>query len=39
MNLAVKIEAVLFWKGEPVSLKRLAFWLSVEEKEIAPALD
>ena len=39
MNLAAKIEAVLFWKGEPVSLKRLAFWLGVEEKEIAPALD
>jgi len=39
MNLEAKIEAILFWKGEPVSLKRLAFWLGVSEKEIAPALD
>ncbi|HEY4496344.1 MAG TPA: SMC-Scp complex subunit ScpB [Candidatus Paceibacterota bacterium] len=39
MDLATKIEAILFWKGEPVSLKRLAFWLDVNEKEITPALD
>ena len=39
MNLEAKIEAILFWKGEPVSLKRLAFWLGVDEKEIAPVLD
>lgn len=39
MNLDAKIEAILFWKGEPVSLKRLAFWLGANEKEIAEALD
>lgn len=33
MNLDQKIEAVLFWKGEPVSLKKLSqiFEVSVEE--------
>lgn len=35
----MKIEAVLFWKGEPVSLKRLVFWLGASEKEIETALD
>ena len=39
MPLDVKIEALLFWKGEPVSLKRLAFWLGANEKEIVAALD
>lgn len=39
MNLDAKIEAILFWKGEPISLKRLAFWLGVNEKEIKEALD
>ena len=39
MDLDTKIEAILFWKGEPISLKWLAFWLGVNEKEIKEALD
>jgi len=39
MDLAAKIEAIIFWKGEPVSLKRLAFWLSVTKEEVEAALD
>lgn len=38
MDLAAKIEAILFWKGEPVSLKRLAFWLGVTKEEVETAL-
>lgn len=38
MDLAAKIEAILFWKGEPISLKKLAFWLGVEQEEVARAL-
>jgi len=30
MNLDAKIEAILFWKGEPVKIKKLAEILSVE---------
>ncbi|HUD03921.1 MAG TPA: SMC-Scp complex subunit ScpB [Candidatus Paceibacterota bacterium] len=33
MNLETKIEAVLFWKGEPISVKKLAGILKVSEKE------
>jgi segregation and condensation protein B len=38
MNLASNIEAVLFWRAEPVSVKKLAEWLRVSEKEIAEGL-
>jgi segregation and condensation protein B len=30
MNLAAQLEAVLFWKAEPVSLKKLASLLSID---------
>lgn len=39
MDLEAKIEAILFWKGEPVSLKRLAFWLNETKEAVAKALD
>ena len=38
MDLAAKIEAILFWKSEPVSLKKLAFWLTVTKNEVEEAL-
>ena len=38
MNLENKIEAVLFWKGEPLSRKRLAEILKVGELEINEAI-
>lgn len=38
MELEQKIEAVLFWKGEPVSQKKLSEILSVSREEIAEAL-
>ena len=38
MELSAKIEAVLFWKGEPLSRKRLAEILDVEESAIDEAL-
>ena len=38
MTLESKIEAVLFWKGEPVQIKRLAALLKKSEAEIAEAL-
>ena len=34
MNLEQKIEAILFWKGEPISRKRLAEILKVGQGEI-----
>ncbi|MCX6757982.1 MAG: SMC-Scp complex subunit ScpB [Candidatus Nomurabacteria bacterium] len=34
MNLEQKIESVLFWKGEPVSMRKLRDILKVEENEI-----
>ena len=34
MGLEQKIEALLFWKGEPVRLKKLAELLTVSEEEI-----
>ncbi len=37
-NLEKKIEAVLFWKGEPVAIKKLAQILNVKEEEISAAL-
>ncbi|MEK7176651.1 MAG: SMC-Scp complex subunit ScpB, partial [Patescibacteria group bacterium] len=38
MNLEAKIEAILFWKGEPVSLKKLALWLGVAKEAVESAL-
>lgn len=38
MNLESKIEAVLFWKGEPMSLKKLATILNASEAEINEAI-
>lgn len=37
MNLEAHIEAVLFWKGEPVRVKELARVLSVSEEEVKVA--
>lgn len=34
-----KIEAILFWKGEPVSLKKLALWLNGAKEEVEEALN
>ncbi|MES3031677.1 MAG: SMC-Scp complex subunit ScpB [Patescibacteria group bacterium] len=39
MNLESKIEAILFWKGEPMSVKKLGEILKVGEKEINESLD
>jgi len=38
MNIEKKIEAILFWKGEPVSLKRLQDILKVSKEEILEAV-
>ena len=38
MNLEQKIEAILFFKGEPVSLKKLAEILKVSKEEIEQAI-
>ncbi len=38
MNLEQKIEAVLFWKGEPISRKKLAEILKCKAEEIEQAL-
>lgn len=38
MNLEAKIEAILFWKGEPLSRKRLSEILKVSKEEIERAL-
>ncbi|MDP2705477.1 MAG: SMC-Scp complex subunit ScpB [Patescibacteria group bacterium] len=38
MSLAQRIEAILFFKGEPVSTKRLSEMLSVSEEEVLAAL-
>ena len=38
MNLEQKIEAILFFKGEPVSLKKLEDILKVSKEEIAEAI-
>jgi segregation and condensation protein B len=39
MNLESKIESVLFWKGEPLSRKKLATILSVSENEINEGIE
>jgi len=31
LELTAKIESILFWKAEPVPLKKLASWLKIEE--------
>ena len=38
MNLAQKIEAILFFKGEPISIKRLGEILKVSKEEIGEAI-
>lgn len=38
MELESKIESILFFKGEPVSVKQLVSFLGVDEKEIMQAL-
>ncbi|OGI92692.1 SMC-Scp complex subunit ScpB [Candidatus Nomurabacteria bacterium RIFCSPLOWO2_01_FULL_46_18] len=38
MELEKKIEAILFWKGEPISIKKLAEILKVKEEEIKNAI-
>ncbi len=38
MNLESKIEAVLFWKGEPISQKKLCEILKVSVEELLPAI-
>mgnify|MGYP002363064523 FL=1 len=38
-NFAQKIEAVLFWKAEPVSLKKLASLIGATEEETTAGLD
>lgn len=38
MNLESKIEAILFWKGEPIALKKLSEILNVSREELTEAL-
>jgi len=38
MNLSAKIEAILFWKAEPVSIKKLASLLNVKVEEVKAGL-
>jgi segregation and condensation protein B len=38
MNLSAKIEAILFWKAEPVSVKKLASLLNVKVEEVKAGL-
>lgn len=38
MNLSTKLEAILFWKAEPISFKKLSQLLEVSEAEIMTAL-
>jgi segregation and condensation protein B len=38
LNLEAKIEAILFWKGEPVTIKKLAAFLEVDEEGIRNAI-
>jgi segregation and condensation protein B len=37
MNLSAKIEAILFWKAEPVSIKKLASLLSTDQARVSEA--
>lgn len=39
MNLENRIEAILFWKGEPMSQKKLAGILKVSEEEINAGIE
>ena len=39
INLDNQIEAVLFWKGEPMSIKKLAASLGKKEEEIKTSLE
>lgn len=39
MDLAAKIEAILFWKAEPVTVAGLSWYLSQNETEIIQALE
>jgi segregation and condensation protein B len=38
MELTKQIEAILFWKAEPISIKRLASILNTEENQIKTAI-
>ena len=38
MNLESQIEAILFFRGEPVKIKKLCDFLEKKEEEILPAL-
>lgn len=38
MNLQTQIEAILFWKAEPVSIKKLSSFLETDEQSIRAAL-
>src|SRR3989344_2846509 len=38
MNLESKIEAILFWKGEMMTLKKIAEILKVSKEEVAEAV-
>ncbi len=38
MELETKLEAILFWKGEPMALKKLTEILKVSENEIVEAI-
>lgn len=37
MTLEAQIEALLFWRGEPVSYRQLAAWLNAEEPAVREA--
>ncbi len=39
IELQKKIESILFWKGEPVKVGKLAEMLGVKEKEVIPAVE
>lgn len=39
MKLESQIEAVLFWKAEPISIKKLASIFSIKEEEIKSAVE
>lgn len=38
MELEAKIEAILFWKGEPVTLKKLAALIEADEAQVKEAI-
>jgi segregation and condensation protein B len=39
MNLSAQIEAILFWKAEPVSIKKLAQLLNIDTSSIKTAIN